>query len=161
MSNDIIWLISLERNLEPKEETEHVFLQKQRKQTAKGATEQSLSWHSQEQISSTRGKEIALNYISIKGVSLAAMPQHQHLLAISFSCSSLPSQFFCLLTNKDLMKCTRMKDMEVLGAGRTKSHTSEISESYAAHLTLWKWHSFRSIQLDRRAGKKKKTKIAL
>lgn len=45
MGNYIIWLISWERNLELKKETEYVFLQKQQKQTAKGVTEQSLSWH--------------------------------------------------------------------------------------------------------------------
>lgn len=37
MSNDIILLISLERNLGSKEETECVFLQKQQQQPAKGA----------------------------------------------------------------------------------------------------------------------------
>lgn len=69
--------------------------------------------------SSSRGKEIALIDISILHLQWHQLAVLSNLILLQL----LTDLMFHLLTNKNLTKCIKMKYMEALGAGRTKSVT--------------------------------------
>lgn len=69
--------------------------------------------------SSSRGKEIALIDISILHQQWHQLATLSDLILLQL----LTDLMFHFLTNKNLMKCIKMKYMEALGAGKTKSVT--------------------------------------
>lgn len=76
--------------------------------------------------SSSRGKEIALIDMSILHLDMSILHLQWHQLAVLSDLillQLLNDLMFHLLTNKNLMKCIKMKYMGALSAGRTKSVT--------------------------------------